>query len=256
MLSLLSKIKEGETINISNKTIVKHDSITTSALRWLKSEDRNKLVLAIHDEITSTITEYLESHDPNLNVLLNMAVSGLKNLIVTYKSDLNIKSNLEKLIKLIESFNKTTFYQSDHMIKSETLSNKFISSSLPTTSLEDSWPLPFDEINCRSSSAPTSPLFNHFLQSKSKSNYNYNYGLGLKYHLHAISGNTRDHISHLDPHSKTHIQSETYILKPKGIMMEEDLTYSQTSQTDELNIESLDESINTIYFGDSFFSST
>lgn len=104
-LILLGKIRPGETINISTREIVVHRSWYACGSRWWNLENRNLLPNWIENIFKNEINQYSKMFrrdlmDSQRDKIL-MAISGVRNLCVTYIGD-PISERLRQIIHRVE----------------------------------------------------------------------------------------------------------------------------------------------------------
>lgn len=102
-LFILSNISEGETYSyVSNKNMV-HNSYMTSIYRSYNGENRSDMYQKLEEILLTAANIYLEEKSKDILLLIKGAMKGINNLMVTYKSDKNLKEKFKLLITKVLS---------------------------------------------------------------------------------------------------------------------------------------------------------
>lgn len=101
-LSVLAKLEAGDKLDWTpnGHFIIQKPSRWTSALRFIKSNDRWKTLDHVNDVITTAETlEQMNAASERLRTALIKCIHGLRNLQVTYNDDILFTSNLNVLLE-------------------------------------------------------------------------------------------------------------------------------------------------------------
>lgn len=105
-LLLLAEIKPGFTLSTSTMQIIDHRVFTTSLFRWYNGENRVETLEKIEEILQEGGVAYLETKDEEFKGLLEKALDGVRNLLLTYEDEASrerINSLLEPLEKLVSN---------------------------------------------------------------------------------------------------------------------------------------------------------
>ena len=97
-VQLLSAIKVGETVNISTKTIVIHNSYYAAVERWWLGENRVELIKWVYIVISKECGKIMTPEQRNVMVSL---IHGLRNLAMTYIGSPE-SNTLDDYVKMME----------------------------------------------------------------------------------------------------------------------------------------------------------
>jgi hypothetical protein len=101
-LALISNIKPGDTLSVSTRTIINHNSWTATITRWTWSENRQVTVRFIKEVIKLALLKLSDTFDYALLDKVLQAGNGIKGLMVTYSDDNTLVIKLTRILSKIE----------------------------------------------------------------------------------------------------------------------------------------------------------